>query len=276
MIPGSRYQARPLKHGDRDTCTCPHCWTVFPFEDVLYVARHPELLGDPMLGQDVPSRFKPTRFTAEGQAVDPGGYACLEMACPSCHLEVPKSISEFRSLFFSIIGMAQSGKSFFLTTLAWELRRILSSHFAMSFTDLETSLNEKLHLYEETLFFPKDPEEYVTLPKTEQQGELYNRLDFDGVETLLPRPFLFTLKPQPHHPEAANAEAISRTVILYDNAGEHFNPNQDTATQPGTMHMARSECLFFVFDPTQDPRFRTLLSSKKDPQVEPGWHTRRQ
>ena len=199
-ISGNRYQAKPLRHGDRDSCTCPHCWTVFPLEDALYVSRHPELLGDPILGSDVPSRFKPSRFTTEGHAIDPGGYPCLELACPSCHLEVARSIFDFPSIFFSVIGMPQSGKSFFLTSLAWELRRILASHFAMSFTDLETNLNAKLHSYEETLFFPKDADAFVTLPKTEQQGEMYNRVSFDGVETLLPCPFLFTIKPQPHHP----------------------------------------------------------------------------
>src|SRR5260221_13166032 len=127
---GSRYQAKPLDHGDKDTCTCPHCWTVFPFEDSLYVGRHPELIGDPILGDGIPSRFKPTRFSAEGHAIDPGGYPCLEMACPASHLEAPKSLSEFRSLFFSTVGTASSGNSFFLPFLEWELRRQLDSHFA--------------------------------------------------------------------------------------------------------------------------------------------------
>jgi hypothetical protein len=274
---GSRYQPRPLKHGDPETCTCPHCWTVFPYEDVLYVARHPELSGDPYLGPDAPSRFKPTRFTAEGQAIDPGGYPCLEMACPNCHLEVPKSLTEFRSLFFSIVGMSESGKSFFLTSLVWQLRKTMAEQFLMGFTDLEMSLNQKLHSYEETLFFARDPNARVGIPKTEQQGDLYNAIMLDGVQTRLPKPFLFTIKPLRHHPEANNAAKLSRTLVLYDNAGEHFNSGQDTAGEPGTMHMARADCLFFLFDPTQDPRFRAKIIegldaaevAAADPQLDP-------
>jgi hypothetical protein len=273
---GSRYEQKPLKHGAKDTCTCPHCWTVFPFEDALYVARHPELLGDPMLGQYVASRFKPTRFTAQGQAIDPGGYACLEMACPACHLEVPKSLSEFPSLFFSIVGTEQSGKSFFLAALSWQLRKLMRSHFAMALSDLETSLNKQLNTYEDVLFFAKDPDQYVTIDKTQQTGPLYNSLTLNGVDTFLPRPFLFTIKPQLNHPEIARGKEISRTLVLYDNAGEHFNPDQDTLKQPGTMHMVRSEVLFFMFDPTQDPRFRAKLAGNKDPQLQPDWHIRRQ
>src|SRR5688500_12876892 len=272
----ARYQQKPLKHGDPDTCTCPHCWAVFPLEDALYVARHPDLLGDPVLGADAPSRFKPTRFTAEGQAIDPGGYACLELACPNCHLEVPRSLAEFKSLFFSIVGTVSSGKSFFLGTLAWELRQLMNGHFGVAFTDVETGLNTMLHQYEETLFFAKDPGQFVSLKKTEQHGELYNRVNFDGAETLLPRPFVFTLQPLPHHPDARRPELIRRTLVLYDNAGEHFDPMHDTVKQPGTMHMARSECLFFLFDPTQDPRFRQRLDGHPDPQLSPSFRVQRQ
>lgn len=270
------YQPRPLKHGDRDTCTCPNCWVVFPFEDALYVARDPKLIGDPCLGPDAPARFKPSRFTAEGHALDAGGHRCLDMACPSCHLEVPKSISEFASSFFSIIGTPSSGKSVFLGTVAWELRRVLAEHFGLAFTDLEANLNEIVRSYEDTLFFAKDPNLPVAIRKTEQQGELYNRVMLSGVETLLPKPFLFSIRPQPHHPDNAESEKLSRTLVLYDNAGEHFSPSQDTATQPGTMHMARSECLMMVFDPTQDPRFRKLLSNVEDPQLKTDYRVNRQ
>lgn len=271
-----RYQPKPLKHGDTDTCTCPHCWTVFPLEDALYVSRHPDLLGDPVLGSDAPSRFKPTRFTAEGHAIDPGGHPCLEMACPNCHLEVPRSLAEFKTHFFSIIGTPSSGKSFFLGTLAWELRRIMPAHFGMAFADLETGLNEVLHSYEDTLFFAKDRERFVSIKKTEQQGELYNRVNFGGTETLLPKPFVITLRPQPHHPQFAHESEWTRTLVLYDNAGEHFDPRADTVQQPGTMHMAKSECLFFILDPTQDPRFRERVHGHPDPQLGIDFRVQRQ
>jgi hypothetical protein len=45
-------------------------------------------------------------------------------------------------------------------------------------------------------------------------------------------------------------------VCLYDNAGESFQPGADSAAAPVTRHLAHSRALLFVFDPTQDGRFR--------------------
>jgi hypothetical protein len=48
----------------------------------------------------------------------------------------------------------------------------------------------------------------------------------------------------------------ARMLCLYDNAGEHFQPGQDTTSSPVTRHLAQSRAVLFLFDPTQDPRFR--------------------
>lgn len=271
-----KYRAKAFKHTDEDTATCPHCWTVFPYEDVLYVSRHPDLIGDPMLGDDAPSRFKPSRFTPEGQAIDPGGYPCLEMACPNCHLAVPRVLAEFKPMFLSIVGTQQAGKSYFLATAMWDLRKRLAEEYGLSIADVETELNQVLHRYEEILFFPKNPTDYVLIEKTEEQGQLYDRVMFDGTETMFPKPFVFSLTPQPQHPSYKQKETFSRSLILYDNAGEHFDPSHDSATKPGTMHLSKSECVIFVFDPTQDPRFRERLVGNPDPQTGADWHIRRQ
>ena len=45
---------------------CPHCWEYFAPEDVLWIAEHIDLLGDPLLGPERHQRFLPaaTRFQA--------------------------------------------------------------------------------------------------------------------------------------------------------------------------------------------------------------------
>jgi hypothetical protein len=53
-------------------------------------------------------------------------------------------------------------------------------------------------------------------------------------------------------------------LCLYDNAGESFLPGQDTATNPVTRHLALSQVLLFLFDPTQDLRFRKACQGKTD------------
>src|SRR5215203_4780290 len=91
--------------------TCPHCWEHFLPEQVLWVSEHVELLGDAMLGADHQRRFLPSRFTVEGNALDPAGVACTSLACPRCHLSIPRVILEVDPLFVSVLGAPSSGKS---------------------------------------------------------------------------------------------------------------------------------------------------------------------
>jgi hypothetical protein len=85
-----------------------------------------------------------------------------------------------------------------------------------------------------------------------------------------PRPFQFNLQPMQQHPNYRKSRSVSRVMCLYDNAGESFLPGQDTASAPVTRHLALSRCLFFLFDPTQDARFRRACEGKSDdPQMMP-------
>lgn len=267
-------QAEPVSLVHR--VTCPHCWHLFKPEQVLWVAQHEDLMGDPVLKEE-PLRFLPTRFTLEGQAIDARGMVCHQLACPACHLVIPRVLLENEVAFISIIGSAGSGKSNFLAAMTWELRQRLARQFAIIFADGDKEANWILNRYEETLFLPDHPDRPVVLEKTRTQGDLYRTVIINGQETQLPKPFLFSIHPAANHPRAAMRARIGRIVCLYDNAGEHYNVGQDTALTPVTRHLARSKVLMFLFDPTQDPRFRarcTGLSS--DPQVTEALNTVRQ
>ena len=277
----------PKKDGEtRDTQTrralarrgivCPHCWHRFDVEEFLFVARHQSLIGDPVLGADAQQRFLPSRFTPEGHALDSMGMACPDMACPRCHLRIPQPASEMPPLFLSIVGATASGKSYFLTSMTWDLRNTLSKNFAVSFTDTDAINNQILNDFEETLFLNSDPEQIVALRKTELQGELYNQILLDGMLINLPKPFMFSVTPAEHHPDYAQAkEKMSRTLVLYDNAGEHFEPGMDSVVNPTTQHLLHSDAIFFLFDPTKDVRFRRLLKAD-DPQLAKGARVQRQ
>ena len=83
------------------------------------------MLGDARLGPDQQLRFLPTRFSIEGAAIDPRGFACQGLACPRCHLPVPRALLEMDPLFLSILGAPGSGKSYFLTAMTWALRQTM-------------------------------------------------------------------------------------------------------------------------------------------------------
>jgi hypothetical protein len=247
---------------------CPHCWHSYPPEDSLWISQHPDLLGDPRLGTDHQLRFSPTRFTVEGDAIDARGFACQSLACPRCHLPIPRALLEIQPLFLSILGAPASGKSYFLTCMTWLLRKTLPQMFSMSFGDADPTSNRSLNEYEERLFLNQNQDQLAALDKTALEGDLYNNVSFNGQSVSYPRPFVFSLKPTDGHPNHAAISRLSRAICLYDNAGEHFLPGQDTASSPVTRHLALSRVLFFLFDPTQDPRFRQACAGKsQDPQM---------
>jgi hypothetical protein len=267
----------PLGVALRAQVVCPNCWHTFPPEDCLWISQHPDLLGDPRLGQDHQIRFLPTRFTVEGDAIDARGFACQSLACPHCHLHIPRALLELQPLFMSILGAPASGKSYFLTAMTWLLRQTLPQRFALTFGDADPASNRSLNEYEERLFLNENQDNLVALDKTALEGDLYNTVLFNGQAVSFPRPFIFSLKPLDDHPNRAAVSKMSRAICLYDNAGEHYLPGQDTASSPVTRHLALSRVLMFLFDPTQDPRFRRAVGDRSnDPQMGDRARTSRQ
>ncbi|MEI8243370.1 MAG: hypothetical protein WCI17_08905 [bacterium] len=65
--------------------TCPACRATFLPEDALFIAHHASLPHDLVLGPGQAYRFRPTRFTPEGAAIDPCGDVTADLACPACH-----------------------------------------------------------------------------------------------------------------------------------------------------------------------------------------------
>lgn len=249
--------------------TCPNCWHTFYPEEVLFIASHPEAGTDPIAGGDSMLRFEPTRFTVSGEAIDPKGFTASQLACPRCHLQVPEGMTEVAPLFVSLIGSPASGKSYFLTTMTWQLRTLMPQ-FELSFSDADPVGNAQLHQYEESLFLNPHRDRPTEIRKTEQDvtGH-YQSATLEGIDVRFPRPMQFTLWPTAEHPSYYRAHQIGRIAVLYDNAGEDFLPGQDDGRSATVQHMAKSQIFFVMFDPTQDPRFRDHCHSD-DPQLTHG------
>jgi hypothetical protein len=247
----------------RKELTCVHCWARCQPEELLWVAEHQDLLGDPLLGEDHPSRFLPTRFTVNGDAVDARRLPCHRIACPACHLPLPRALLEVDPVFVSILGTPSCGKSYYLASLTWSLRRRLQTSFHLNFTDADAVENQGLINYEESIFLREDPDQRILLadlvPKTQLHGDLYNTVRLGSRTVTFAKPFCFLLEPTEAHQNYQANSFITYLVSLYDNAGEHFLPGQDTANAPGTRHLAESRLLLFLFDPTQDRRLDQVI-----------------
>ncbi|MFG0336272.1 MAG: hypothetical protein ACF8TS_23180 [Maioricimonas sp. JB049] len=249
--------------------TCPQCWHKFAPEDALWIGEHEDLFN---LDDRVPNaqlRFLPSRFTAHGEARDPRGFPCHRLACPSCHLEIPRPILELDGFFLSVIGCPGSGKSYFLAAMARQLRQVLPLKFSIAFTDSDATLNMRLREYETSLFANSRPDQLQELQelirKTQETGDDFGYADVrygtQAVRYL--RPFMFSMRAQNDHPNPRR-RGHGRTICVYDNAGESFLPGQDKAANPVTRHLRESSVLFFVFDPLQDSRFRALGPELRD------------
>lgn len=239
---------------------CAHCRHRFEMNQILSIARHPDLVGDPIVGKDANLRFLASRFNALGHAIDPKDTECSEFACPRCHLEIPPAALEVEPLFASIVGSASSGKSYFLATMTWHLRSLLP-RFGWSMTDADPLANQLITQSEKSLFQSRDGSQLVRLEKTKLSGEgIYRTVTINSATVTLPQPFQFVLRP-------IGSKELSRLIVLYDNAGEHFNPDRRHEAASITEHLAHSRVLLFLLDPTQDPRLRRLCKTS-DPQIQ--------
>jgi hypothetical protein len=220
-------------------------------------------MGDPLLGPEQPERFLPSRFTVDGNALDAMGMTCRTLGCPHCRLTIPRCVLELETAFFSILGAPASGKSFALTAMIHELRRLLPSEFGLRFTDVDPASNRILCACEESLFHSGEPDRLRPLGslirKTELEGDLYETIALGNQAISYPHPFLFELSAGSAHPKYSTARPYARLLCLYDNAGEHFLPGRDATATPVTRHLARSRALLFVVDPTQSQRFQSAL-----------------
>ena len=164
-----------------------------------------------------------------------------------------------------------------LDTATWKLRQTLPKYFGLAFGDADPSSNRILQEYEEQQFLNPEIDKLVAIRKTELQGELYDTVLFGDQPVSYPRPFLFGIRPLADHPNYSASRQISHALCLYDNAGEHFLPGSDTTASPVTRHLALSRVLLYLFDPTQDPRFRAACQGKtSDPQMRDRARTLRQ
>jgi DNA-directed RNA polymerase subunit RPC12/RpoP len=240
--------------------TCPVCWLRFDAGDIMHIAVHDSLRGDPLLGEDAQQRFLATRFNNAGQALDAMGLPSSEIACPHCRRKLPPSFLGMPHHIISLVGDQSAGKSYFLSVLTKVLPATLYRDFGIVFQDSDPTGNAPVNDMRKALFGAQSPA-HAKLAKTVFEGAMYERLPRQGRMVALPRPFVYTLTAR----EKAREQCA---LIFYDNAGEHFQPGVNIVEQPGAQHVASAAGIMYLFDPFNSPEFRKRLRDTKDPQLE--------
>jgi hypothetical protein len=240
--------------------TCPVCWLHFDAGDIMHIAVHDSLRGDPVLGEDAQQRFLATRFNNASQALDAMGLRCSDLACPHCRRKLPPGFLEISHHIISLVGDQSAGKSYYLSVLTKVLPATLYREFGIVFQDSDPTGNAPVNDMRKALFGAQTPSQ-AKLAKTVFEGAMYERLPRQGRMVALPRPFLYTLASEDRKGEQC-------ALIFYDNAGEHFQPGINIVEQPGAQHVASAAGIIYLFDPFNSPEFRHHLRDTKDPQLE--------
>lgn len=235
---------------------CPNCWELFNPAEIMSIASHPDLLGDPKLGETAMLRFIPHEYNASGLPLDSRGMICSEHACPHCHRKLPPFFTETKQHIISLVGVPAAGKSYYITALVRELETLFPREFGMPFRDADPVTNEPLNEMRMRLFTAQTPQE-AYLAKTHMHGRLYQKIWKQGIHVNIPRPFIYNL----------NKDSETHSIVLYDNAGEDFQPGNHDAHTMGSQHLSVSSAILFLFDPTANPGFRQLLQECSDPQL---------
>lgn len=208
--------------------TCPNCWHLFYPEEVLFVSRHEELLGDPILGPEEYRRFLPVRFNVSGEALDAKGLPTSDLACPRCHLPIPQPMMELPPLYISLVGSPACGKSYFLTTMVWELRRLLPQA-RLSFSDADPMANSPIHEYEQTLFMNLQPTEPTEIRKTQTDDpRLYRTSRINDAQVRFPVPLQFSLQPTPSIRASTVRGGSDGSWSFTTTPGRTFSPEGET------------------------------------------------
>lgn len=228
---------------------CPACSTAFYAKDALFIATHPSLIGDSLLGPSAKQRFsvqEPTDGTIPMKAFDACGSPCHEKACPHCHHKLPIFFEQAEQHFFSLIGAPHSGKAYYLAALVHEAETIFSRDFSFCLQDAAPGTNAALHDLLMRLQVSTSPRT-VHLGKELFKENLHRNVWKGTSFQNMPTPFVYGFR----------KKAEAHSVAFYNHA-DYSNP----AYPAGSEH-----ALFFLFDPTTNAEFRSLLKNEDDPQL---------
>lgn len=246
--------------GEEQVSTCPHCWSHFGRKDVLWIARHPSLLGaDPDTGEAAMLRFRPTSFNDQGRAVDPMGVPCADVACPHCKHRLPDGLLDSDRQSISIVGAPSSGKSYYLATAVQTLELILHRYFGLAFQSGDPEGNAPFQRMRAQLFSGSDDPFIIRLDKTDPGGDVYyEKQQRQGRSVILPRPLSFSIN-------SFREELLPVSLGFYNISGEHFGPllHQQSFEELKIEideFIGKASTLLCLFDPALCEQFRTFLN----------------
>lgn len=239
------------KYEEKGGFLCPSCLEYFRPDEALSIASHPSLKGDSILGEYAMARFTPTQFTQQGHPLDAMGEACEDYACPKCHYKLLPFYNQMTHHHVAIIGVPGSGKSLYLASLVHQMEREFPRDFGIPFRDANPEENAPLNTMRIRLFYSNTVEDFrdwSSYLKGKNRRKVYRR----GMNDYLPTPFIYTF----------NRSTSAHSIILYNTEKE---PTSKSSSLIEKDCLKAADAIFFIYDPTQDPAFRSILRDEMTP-----------
>lgn len=229
---------------------CPYCHHAFKPQQSLSVAAHPQLQGDDILGAEAMKRFTPELYTPEGFALDAMGAICQEFACPECHHKLPPFYERTKHHRVAIVAPKSAGMGYYLASLVHKLERDLPRDFDIPFRDADPVQNAALNDMRIRVFYSNTPEEFRE-GRDYLNGKLHSNVWRNHIFERMPHPFIYTL-----------SRGNSTHSLMFYNA---MSADEEKHETTGAWSMNRevlkeADAIFYLFDPTQDPSFRDIIT----------------
>ncbi|CAG7645718.1 hypothetical protein PAESOLCIP111_05005 [Paenibacillus solanacearum] len=254
-------QPQEKEKPDFYSIVCPHCFSKFEPDEVVFRAAHVrEDDDDFMLQEDAKLNEWRRKFRlaeADMEAVielhtipeenrtyasnivvavtDRYGVVTKRRLCPNCHNELPISAGKVPSNIISIVGASQVGKSVYMTSLIHTLQHKTASHFNAACMPLSAEISRRFRQnYHEPIF------ERGTMLQSTNPNELQE-----------PYIFQFVFKD--------NSEA-TLNLVFFDVAGEGM-VERDYLDMYAA-HIKNSSGILFLVDPLQIRSIRDRIRIK--------------
>ncbi len=229
---------------------CPFCHKAFQPQQSLAIAAHPLLKGDSVLGESAMKRFTPELYTAEGYALDEMGAICQEFACPECHHKLPPFYEQTKHHRIAVVAPQSAGMGYYLAALVHKLERDLPRDFDIPFRDADPIQNAALNDMRIRVFYSNTPEEFRE-GRDFLNGKLHSTVWRNNIFEDLPHPFIYTL----------SRGHTTHSLMFYNAMSADSDKTQDTGAWAMNRDVLKvADAIFYLFDPTQDPSFRDIIS----------------
>lgn len=246
--------------------TCPYCFESFRLGHTPFRCLNPtercsaeidekrsEVWGEAgPLGKVLP----PAGFSPKDALCPQCGELSRQRLCPHCHMELPRTIGQFRNFIFAIIGAKEAGKSHYLAVLIEQLRQQIGPELKIL---LEPANDATIRRYRDDFHQPL------------YRGRDGRRQVLDATRSARQRasavrtPLVYVLSIQGRDFFGRKKIVAVVTLTFFDTAGEDLDDENTMATV--NKYIYRSDGIILLLDPLQILAVRERLPPARLPTI---------